>query len=144
MAGTLREPYATEARAIFDSLHGAARAEQNAVDLPPVLERTRKEITDLVGRANTAQRDGRSQGHPASAPEGDTRGTADPAPVPAPRTSPVDRDETGADSDGTVHSGRFEAESAEAAARLGAELAAVAKLDPGARIQVIWQTVEQT
>lgn len=144
LAGTLREPYATHARAIFDSLHGAARAEQNAVDLPPVLERTRKEITDLVGRANAEQQDSRPQGNSESAQRGGTRGTTDPAPVPAPRALPVDGDETEADADHTAHGGRFEAGTSEAASRLGAELAAVAKLDPGARIQVIWQTVEPT
>ncbi|MFF3819393.1 DUF6079 family protein [Streptomyces bluensis] len=147
MARTLREPYATEARTVFDSLHGAARADENSVSLPTALTRTRKEITDLIGRSNTVQPDTRQHGG-AGVGSG-TAEPADPAPAPGPLRFPLGDEESGrqdraGETDGTAHSGRFEAGVEGAIERLREELAAIAKDAPEARIQVIWRAVDQS
>lgn len=145
MAGNLREPYATEAGAIFGALHGTARADENTASLPPKLQSTRKEITELIGRANAAQQQAARQQERSGAPdrnEGADR--TDNSAYPAPLRFPVDdaSQVRNAEQAARMRGGRFEAGVAEAAERLAQELAN-ASGDSHSRVRVTWETIEQ-
>ncbi|MFF6995604.1 DUF6079 family protein [Streptomyces sp. NPDC008313] len=141
MARDVREPYATETRAVLDSLHGTARADENTAVLGTALEKATKELTAILRRANAAQTP------PPVLPVTPQPG---PAPVPAPNRFPLDDHGTpGRNGNGASTSipeqpyGQYEAEAADAVDRLQAELADVAQAHPHARIQVTWQVIDQ-
>ncbi|MGW1672799.1 DUF6079 family protein [Streptomyces sp. NPDC002324] len=137
MARDVREPYGTDARAVLDSLHGTAQADELAARLEPALTKAESELTRILRRANAAQA-------PAPGPTA-TPQPSGPAPVPTPARFPLGAGsgQTGANTGVPTAGGQYEATAAEAVERLRAELETLAAADPQTRIHVTWQAVDQ-
>ncbi|MGY4740575.1 DUF6079 family protein [Streptomyces sp. ATMOS53] len=135
MARDVREPYGTDARAVLDSLHGTAQADELAARLEPALTKAEAELTRILRRANAALSPAPTTPQPSA-----------PAPVPAPARFPLDEGSGRAEAITRVPAvgGQYEVGVAEAADRLRAELDALAAADPHTRIRVTWQAVDQS
>ncbi|MFJ2416176.1 phage resistance protein [Streptomyces brevispora] len=135
MAGTVREPYGTEAEAALGSLRGTAHADELTASLPSALTKVEDELARIIRRANTAQ---------APAPAKPTTPAAGGSFVDPATGGSGTATTSGSTSEELSVFGRCETTAAEAADMLRAELSTLAERDPDARVQVTWQMVDPT
>ncbi|WP_201776718.1 hypothetical protein [Allosalinactinospora lopnorensis] len=121
-----------DGRALLDSLRGVARADQRTADLAEALDSTRRKVTALIKR--NQEEKVITPDPPPPAPKPDDV-TLDP---PAPTTG------TGTSGSGAVRrSGSSRTTVQRVAEQLQADLAELAKREPGATVEITWRVVEQ-